>query len=106
MNKNITGLTETSESLYEIQKSRCVKCNECFVELACPAIILKKDAETGTDYYQIDNSSCVKCGVCYEVCPNSAIRKVEFNLKKEFKLAPKNLKESDEESSSEVKIKL
>jgi TPP-dependent indolepyruvate ferredoxin oxidoreductase alpha subunit len=86
LNKNGAGLGETGETLYEIQKSRCVKCNECFVELACPAIILKKDEETGGDYYYIDPSSCVKCGVCYEVCPNSAIRKVEFDLKSEFKL--------------------
>ncbi|MCL4428473.1 MAG: thiamine pyrophosphate-dependent enzyme, partial [Deltaproteobacteria bacterium] len=86
LNKNGAGLGETGETLYEIQKARCVKCNECFVELACPAIILKKDEETGGDYYYIDPSSCVKCGVCYEVCPNSAIRKVEFDLKSEFKL--------------------
>ena len=72
---------ETAESLYEIQKSRCVKCNECFVELACPAIIPKKDDNENGEYYYIDPASCVRCGVCFEVCPNSAIRKVEFDLK-------------------------
>jgi indolepyruvate ferredoxin oxidoreductase alpha subunit len=89
--KNGAKITETGESLYEIQKSRCVKCNECFVELACPAIILKKDEDTGGDYYYIDPASCVKCGVCYEICPNSAIRKVEFDLKSELKLDGKSL---------------
>lgn len=69
-------------SLYEIQKSRCVKCNECYVELACPAIIPKIDGNENKEYYYIDPVSCVKCGVCFEICPNSAIRKVEFNLKK------------------------
>ncbi len=72
---------EMAESLYEIQKSRCVKCNECFVELACPAIIPKKDDYEGGEYYYIDPVSCVRCGVCFEICPNSAIRKVEFDLK-------------------------
>ncbi|MCL4497218.1 MAG: indolepyruvate ferredoxin oxidoreductase subunit alpha [Deltaproteobacteria bacterium] len=75
---------ETAESLYEIQKSRCVKCNECFVELACPAIIPKKDDNENGEYYYIDPASCVRCGVCFEVCPNSAIRKVEFDLKSEL----------------------
>lgn len=75
---------ETAESFYEIQKSRCVKCNECFVELACPAIIAKKDSGESDEYYYIDPVSCVKCGVCYEICPNSAIRKVEFDLKNEL----------------------
>ncbi len=89
--KNDPKVAETGESLYEIQKSRCVKCNECFVELACPAIILKKDEDTGGDYYYIDPASCVKCGVCYEICPNSAIRKVEFDLKSEFKIDGKSL---------------
>ncbi len=75
------------QAIYEIQKERCAKCDECFVELACPAIQLKKDEQAGPsiagiakEYYYIDPASCVKCGVCYEVCPNSAIRKVEFNL--------------------------
>ncbi len=71
-------------SLYEIQKERCVKCNECFLELACPAISLKNEKTPGgenLEYYYIDPASCVKCGVCYEICPNSAIRKVEYNLK-------------------------
>jgi indolepyruvate ferredoxin oxidoreductase alpha subunit len=81
LNKNESITSAAEESFYEIQKSRCVKCDECFVELACPAIILKKDKEAEGEYYFIDPSSCVKCGVCYEVCPNSAIRKVEFNLK-------------------------
>ncbi len=91
LNKNGGRSTETGESLYEIQKSRCVKCNECFVELACPAIILKKDEDKVSDYYYIDPASCVKCGVCYAVCPNSAIRKVEFDLRNEFKLSDKSL---------------
>jgi indolepyruvate ferredoxin oxidoreductase alpha subunit len=97
LNKSGAGFAETGESLYEIQKSRCVKCNECFVELACPAIILKRDEETDSDYYYIDTASCVRCGVCYEVCPNSAIRKVEFDLKSEFKLIQKN---TDKDSKS------
>jgi indolepyruvate ferredoxin oxidoreductase alpha subunit len=71
----------TPELIYEIQKERCIKCNECFVELACPAIQLKKDNDGNIkEYYFIDPVVCVKCGVCFEVCPNSAIRKVEFNL--------------------------
>lgn len=72
---------ETAESLYEIQESRCVKCNECFVELGCPAIVPKRDGYENNEYYYIDPVSCVRCGVCYEICPNSAIRKVEFDLK-------------------------
>ncbi len=89
LGKNKGSLHEIEGSLYEIQKSRCVKCDECFVELGCPAIILKKDAEEKGEYYYIDPVSCVKCGVCHEVCPNSAIRKVEFNLNSKFKLKQK-----------------
>ena len=76
--KNVK-LDNKPEIIYELQKERCVKCNECFVELACPAIQLKKE-DDNKEFYFIDAISCVKCGVCYEVCPNSAIRKVEFNL--------------------------
>ncbi|MDA8158007.1 MAG: indolepyruvate ferredoxin oxidoreductase subunit alpha [Deltaproteobacteria bacterium] len=104
LNKKGSGFAEAGESLYEIQKSRCVKCNECFVELACPAIILKKDEETGNDYYYIDPASCVKCGVCCEICPNSAIRKVEFDLKTEFKLRQRAEIKSAEEVPNEVRI--
>lgn len=93
LKKNEEAVLEAAESFYEIQKSRCVQCNECFVELACPAITLKKDAETKNDYYYIDPASCVQCGVCYEICPNSAIRKVEFDIKSEFKLSQKNVVE-------------
>jgi len=100
LKKNEAAVSEAGESLYEIQKSRCVKCNECFVELACPAIALKKDAESGNDYYYIDPASCVKCGVCYEICPNSAIRKVEFDVKLKFKLNQK----IDGEGFSEVQV--
>ena len=81
LSKHTAAAPATVESLYEIQKSRCVKCNECYVELACPAIIPKKGAGEDAEYYFIDPASCVRCGVCYEVCPNSAIRKVEFDLK-------------------------
>ncbi|MHB8231911.1 MAG: thiamine pyrophosphate-dependent enzyme [bacterium] len=87
--KKNEAVSEAGESLYEIQKSRCVKCNECFVELACPAIVLKKDTDENNEYYYIDSTSCVKCGVCYEICPNSAIRKVEFDVKSVFKLNQK-----------------
>ena len=81
--KNIKFKLENNpEIIYELQKERCVKCDECFVELACPAIQSAKEngINNGKEYYFIDPVSCVKCGVCYEVCPNSAIRKVEFNL--------------------------
>ncbi|MFW0884485.1 thiamine pyrophosphate-dependent enzyme [Candidatus Acidulodesulfobacterium sp. H_13] len=81
LKKKDTATVKAPSSFYEIQKLRCVKCDECFVELACPAIILKKDEGESREYYYIDPVSCVKCGVCYEVCPNSAIRKVEFALK-------------------------
>ncbi len=93
LKKNENGISGTGESLYEIQKNRCVKCNECFTELACPAIILKKGVQGEENYYYIDPASCVKCGVCYEVCPNSAIRKVEFDLRPEFKLIEKKIDE-------------
>jgi formate hydrogenlyase subunit 6/NADH:ubiquinone oxidoreductase subunit I len=65
-----------------------------------------KDEETGSDYYYIDPASCVKCGVCYEICPNSAIRKVEFDLKTEFKLRQRAEIKSAEEDSNEVRINL
>lgn len=81
LKKKDAAAAKNTSSFYEIQKSRCVKCDECFVELACPAIVLKKDENESEGYYYIDPVSCVKCGVCYEVCPNSAIRKVEFSLK-------------------------
>ncbi len=91
---------ETAESLYEIQKSRCVKCNECFVELACPAIIPKRDGYEDKEYYYIDPVSCVRCGVCFEICPNSAIRKVEFDLKVKLN------KKKNEERLTEVPIQV
>lgn len=100
--KNVK-LNNKPEIIYELQKERCVKCNECFVELACPAIQLKKE-DDNKEFYFIDTVACVKCGVCYEVCPNGAIRKVEFNLHSLINSEPQVNLLNNKENKTELKI--
>ncbi len=51
----------------QIDSKKCVKCNECIGEFACPAIYKNKGEVL------IDQSLCVKCAVCVQLCENKAI---------------------------------
>lgn len=54
----------------DVNHDKCIHCNKCISQLACPSINLVDDNIT------IDQS-CIKCGVCIEVCPVDAIYKKE-----------------------------
>ncbi|MHA1734063.1 MAG: thiamine pyrophosphate-dependent enzyme [Promethearchaeota archaeon] len=55
----------------------CQMCYHCARELSCPAIV--KTTEHGIPVMDIDQTRCNKCGVCVQICPNGAIKLVEFN---------------------------
>lgn len=67
------------ERYHQIEPGICQKCNECYVELGCPAI--RKISDADSYYYYIEEALCVNCGACRELCPNTAISLVEIRRK-------------------------
>ncbi len=61
---------------YQIDPGRCQKCNECYIELGCPSI--RRREEEGEWHYYIEEAACLNCGACHDLCPNSAILRVEI----------------------------
>ncbi len=72
------------EVYYQIDAERCQKCNECYVELGCPAI--RKDAQNGDFSYYIEEAACLKCGACHDLCLNSAILRTEIRRASKIKV--------------------
>lgn len=68
--------TEPFERYHQIEPGICQKCNECYVQLGCPAI--RKAGEGDEFYYYIEEALCVNCGACRDLCPNTAISLVEI----------------------------
>ncbi len=68
-----------SEVYYQIEAGRCQVCNECYIQLGCPAI-RKETTPDGFSYY-IEEAACMKCGTCHDLCPNSAISRTEVRRK-------------------------
>lgn len=64
------------EIYYQIDEERCQKCNECYIELGCPAI-RREERVDGWRYY-IEEATCLRCGACRDLCLNSAILKTEI----------------------------
>lgn len=64
------------EEYYEIEPSRCQRCDECYLEFACPAI--RERQENGDKIYYIEDSLCTRCGACADICLNSAINRIEL----------------------------
>lgn len=56
--------------IIDVDEDKCIHCNKCLNQLACPSINL-------TDGKITIDQSCVKCGVCVDVCPVDAIYKKE-----------------------------
>ncbi|MEN9400885.1 MAG: hypothetical protein RL632_1988 [Bacteroidota bacterium] len=52
----------------EIDPKKCLDCQLCYKELACPAIEM-----TPIGSFEIQLDRCMRCGVCHEICPNGAI---------------------------------
>jgi indolepyruvate ferredoxin oxidoreductase alpha subunit len=63
---------------YQIERGRCQLCNECYVDLGCPAI--RKDFENDEHFYYIEETACLRCGACKDLCPNGAIVRTEIKL--------------------------
>ncbi|HPA71015.1 MAG TPA: indolepyruvate ferredoxin oxidoreductase subunit alpha [Spirochaetota bacterium] len=61
---------------YQIEPGICQKCDECYVQLGCPAI--RRAEKGGTHYYYIEEAACLNCGACHDLCPNTAISRVEI----------------------------
>lgn len=75
--KNLTGNSAKNslapwESTYQIVQDRCVKCNECYSILNCPAIYKDDQGDI-----RIDSSVCKSCGVCHTICPNNSIVRIK-----------------------------
>ncbi len=64
------------EVYYQIEPGICQKCDECYVHFGCPAI--RRGEKGGAHYYYIEEASCLNCGACRDLCPNSAISRVEI----------------------------
>jgi len=74
--KRIIERHDGLEVYYQIDPERCQKCDECYVELGCPSI-RKMTYDNTFDYY-IEETTCLRCGSCHDICPNSAIGRVEI----------------------------
>ena len=59
--------------VYGIIEDKCTGCMVCVNLLACPAIIVPKDAKKPV----ILADQCVGCGLCAQVCPFNAIEIIE-----------------------------
>lgn len=75
---------------YQIEQGRCQLCNECYVDLGCPAI--RKDFSGDGHFYYIEEAACLRCGACKDLCPNGAI------VKTEIKLHPGKIRETEKVS--------
>jgi len=68
------------EEYTQIDPGRCQKCNECYIELGCPAI---RRRDEGADFhYYIEETACLECGACRDLCPNGAIARTEIRSAK------------------------
>ncbi|MFH0929361.1 MAG: indolepyruvate ferredoxin oxidoreductase subunit alpha [Candidatus Aenigmatarchaeota archaeon] len=56
---------------FEIDQKVCKNIEKCLKELACPAIMKKKDSVV------IDKNICTGCSVCAQICPAKAIKPVK-----------------------------
>ena len=74
--RRIARAPQEYEVYYQIDEERCRKCNECYVELGCPAI-RKEESDDGWRYY-IEEATCLRCGACHDLCLNSAILRTEI----------------------------
>ncbi|MCP4131180.1 MAG: indolepyruvate ferredoxin oxidoreductase subunit alpha [bacterium] len=68
--------TPEYEVFYQVEPGRCQKCDECYVQLGCPAI--RKEGTGDEFYYYIEETACLQCGSCHDLCPNSAILRTEL----------------------------
>jgi len=55
------------KSVYEVDRSKCLKCMLCVNEFACPAIRIRDNG-----YPYVVDSLCNGCGVCSKICPVKA----------------------------------
>lgn len=60
-------------SKYQVNENLCIGCMQC-TKCGCPAIGFKMDDSVSS----IDINQCVGCHVCSQVCPGSAIERVEI----------------------------
>ncbi|MCL1997532.1 MAG: indolepyruvate ferredoxin oxidoreductase subunit alpha [Turicibacter sp.] len=58
---------------YEVNDDKCITCKAC-IRVGCPAISI----DTAKNKSYIDPTHCVGCSVCSQVCPKTAIEKMEF----------------------------
>jgi indolepyruvate ferredoxin oxidoreductase alpha subunit len=65
------------EIYYQIEPGRCQLCNECYIELGCPAIRMQIDDGAAGFHYYIEETACMRCGSCQDLCPNGAITRTE-----------------------------
>lgn len=61
-----------SEVIYEINNDTCKRCDICFIDFGCPAIV-RRQSEDGSSLCQIDQGLCNQCGACAAICPSEAI---------------------------------
>ena len=66
----MSHLQKEETSAYQIN-DLCINCNLCIDSIGCPAFYLKNDE------IKIDPNLCCGCGLCVQICPNSAIEKLE-----------------------------
>jgi TPP-dependent indolepyruvate ferredoxin oxidoreductase alpha subunit len=57
----------------DLQNELCNGCSICYDDFACPAINKNEN-----NLLNIDSELCVRCGACGIVCPNDAIKIVEY----------------------------
>ena len=58
------------ETGYQIDKSKCIDCQDC--RSVCPAQCISKEVPR-----EIDRSRCLHCGNCFRICPVKAVQKLE-----------------------------
>lgn len=68
-------LYKVQETPYEVDPEICIACRTC-VRTNCPAIKMKEYEGIGLKS-SIDPDACVGCSVCAQVCPVSAISRME-----------------------------